>query len=232
MSTHPLDTDPGSELLASYEADFKLTQADISQKLEQIPDLQGEPRKAAIRAAERAVDEADEIIGQMTLELSNIPSALRNKIKPRLRNYTHDLDVSRHTLLQLSQNSDRATLFNGRGGGGGRGNSSGDAVADQRQQLLSGTDRLERSSQRLRDSQRLANETEGIGASILGDLYAQRSQIENTHDTLNDSERYLDRSIKTLRGMARRMATNRIITIAIITVLVLLIMAVIVSKFR
>jgi vesicle transport through interaction with t-SNAREs protein 1 len=62
MSNHPLDTDPGSELLASYEADFKLTQADISQKLDQIPDLQGEPRKAAIRAAERAVDEADEIV--------------------------------------------------------------------------------------------------------------------------------------------------------------------------
>lgn len=60
--SNPLDTDPGSELLASYEADFKLTQADISQKLDQIPDLQGEPRKAAIRAAERAVDEADEIV--------------------------------------------------------------------------------------------------------------------------------------------------------------------------
>ncbi|KAI5845161.1 t-SNARE [Morchella snyderi] len=231
MSNHPLDTDPGSELFASYEADFKLTQADISQKLDQIPDLQGEPRKAAIRAAERAVDEADEIIGQMTLELSNIPSTLRNKIKPRLRNYTHDLDVSRSTLLKLLQNSDRATLFNGRGGSGS-GGGSGDAVVDQRQQLLSGTDRLERSSQRLRDSQRLANETEGIGASILGDLYAQRSQIENTHNTLNDSERYLDRSIKTLRGMARRMATNRMITIAIITVLVLLILAVIVSKFH
>lgn len=141
----------------------------------------------------------------MTLELSNIPSTLRNKIKPRLRNYTHDLDVSRSTLVKLSQNSDRATLFNGRGNGGRNGaGGSGDAVVDQRQQLLSGTDRLERSSQRLRDSQRLANETEGIGASILGDLYAQRSQIENTHNTLNDSERYLDRSIKTLRGMARR----------------------------
>lgn len=75
---------------------------------------------------------------------------------------------------------------------------------DQRQQLLSGTDRLERSSQRLLDSQRIANETEGIGANILGNLREQREQIVNTHNTLNDSERYLDRSIKTLRGMARR----------------------------
>jgi vesicle transport through interaction with t-SNAREs protein 1 len=75
------------------------------------------------------------------------------------------------------------------------------------------------------------------------------------------SEGYVDRSVKTLRGMARRywhpsrnierqkvwkahehdanpscddhrMATNRVITITIITVLVLLIVAVIFSKFR
>lgn len=57
-----LDSDPGSELFASYEADFKLVRADIAQKLDQIPELYGEPRKAAIRAAERAVDEADEIV--------------------------------------------------------------------------------------------------------------------------------------------------------------------------
>lgn len=137
----------------------------------------------------------------MSLELSNIPSTARNRIKPRLRNYTHDLDVSRHSLLKFSQNAERDALFGGRGGAG----ESGDAVVDQRQQLLGGTERLERSSQRLRDSQRLANETEGIGAGILGDLRGQREQIVNTHNTLNDSERYLDRSIKTLRGMARRL---------------------------
>jgi len=224
-----LDTDPGSELFSSYEADFKLAQADISQKLDQIPELSGEPRKAAIRAAERAVDEADEILGQMSLEVNNIPSNQHSKVKPRVRNYTSDLDASRRALLKFSQNADRDALFGKRGNENGR---SGDAVADQRQQLLSGTDRLERSSQRLQDAQRTANETEGIGANILSDLYGQRTVITNTHNTLNESERYLDRSVKTLRGMARRMATNRMITIAIITVLVLLIIAVVVSKFR
>lgn len=140
----------------------------------------------------------------MSLEVNNIPSTQRSKIKPRLRNYTHDLDVSRHSLVKFSQNADRDALFGPRAQSG-----SGDAVVDQRQQLLSGTDRLERSSQRLRDSQRIANETEEIGASILGDLGRQREQIVNSHNTLNDSERYLDRSIKTLRGMARRYGPYR-----------------------
>ena len=75
---------------------------------------------------------------------------------------------------------------------------------EQRQQLLSGTDRLDRSSQRLRQSQALANETEAIGASTLADLHAQRETIQHTGSVLFESEGYVDRSVKTLRGMARR----------------------------
>lgn len=59
---NPLDTDAGSELFTSYEAELKLVQADLTQKLEQIPELAGEPRKAAISQAERALEEANELV--------------------------------------------------------------------------------------------------------------------------------------------------------------------------
>jgi hypothetical protein len=59
---NPLDTDAGSELFTSYEAELKLVQADLSQKLDQIPELSGEPRKAAISQAERALEEANELV--------------------------------------------------------------------------------------------------------------------------------------------------------------------------
>ena len=79
-----------------------------------------------------------------------------------------------------------------------------EAQDNQRTRLLSGTERLERSSQRLRDSQRTANETEDIGAGILGDLHVQRQQILNTRDTLMEADGYVDKSLRTLKGMARR----------------------------
>lgn len=79
-----------------------------------------------------------------------------------------------------------------------------DEHLEQRQQLLSGTDRLERSSARLQDSQRMALETEDIARGTLGDLYVQRQTIQHTRDNLHQSEGYVDTSIKTLRGMARR----------------------------
>lgn len=222
---NPLDTDAGSELFSSYEAELKLVQADLNQKLDQIPELSGEPRKAAIGQAERALEEAEELLGQMRLEKQNIPSSTRTKVNQRFRNHETDVDESKRKLKSLS--NDRSALFGNR-----YSDNPSDAQLEQRQQLLSGTERLGRSSQRLRDSHRLAAETEAIGASTLADLHRQRETIQHTGDVLYESEGYVDRSVKTLRGMARRMATNRIISVAIVTVLVLLIIAVIVSKFR
>lgn len=59
---NPLDTEAGTELFSSYEAEFKLVQADLTQKLDQIPELSGEPRKAALSQAERALEEANELV--------------------------------------------------------------------------------------------------------------------------------------------------------------------------
>lgn len=199
---------------------------DLNQKLEQIPELSGEPRKSAIRLAERSFEEAKELLDQMRIEKQNIPSAARSKINQKFRNYESDIDANKRKLKELS--SDRKALFGNRY----TDDPNADEQLEQRQQLLSGTDRLDRSSQRLRDSQRVANETEDIGRGTLADLQLQREQIQHTRMTLLESEGYVDRSVKTLRGMARRMATNRLITVAIITVLVLLILAVLYSKFH
>ncbi|KAF2745834.1 vesicle transport V-SNARE protein [Sporormia fimetaria CBS 119925] len=221
-----VDAEAGTERFSSYEAELKLVQADLNQQLEQIPELSGEPRKAAIAKAERALEEGEELLGQMALEKPNIPANLKPKVNTRYRNLQSDIDALKRRLTSLS--SDRRALFGSRY----TDDPTTDDQLEQRQQLLSGTERLGRSSQRLRESQRIALETEQIGAGTLSDLHRQRETIEHTRGTLLESEGYTDRSIKTLRGMARRMATNRIITIAIITVLVLLIVLVIWSKFR
>jgi vesicle transport through interaction with t-SNAREs protein 1 len=59
-----IDADAGTELFSSYEAEFKLVQADLTQKLDQIPELSGEPRKAALSQAERALEEANELVAR------------------------------------------------------------------------------------------------------------------------------------------------------------------------
>ncbi|KAJ6090391.1 vesicle transport v-snare protein [Penicillium sp. IBT 16267x] len=223
--SNPLDTDAGSEMFASYENELKLVQADLNQKLDQISEVSGEQRKSAIRSAEQVLDEATELLDQMRMEKQNIPSEARSKINIRFRNYSSDVDEVKRKLKSLSD--DRKALFGDR-----YTDEPQDEHLEQRQQLLSGTERLERSSARLQQSQRTALETEDVGRDVLANLYEQRQTIQHTRDNLQQSEGYVDTSIKTLRGMARRMATNRMITIAIITLLVLLIVAVIYGKFH
>lgn len=134
----------------------------------------------------------------MRLEKQNIPSSARNKVNQRFRNHESDIDGCKRKLKALSD--DRKALFGDRY----TDNPTPDAQLEQRQQLLRGTDRLARSSDRIRESQRIANETEQIGASTLADLHSQRAVIEHTRGTLLESEGFVDRSVKTLRGMSRR----------------------------
>ena len=75
--SNPLDTDAGSELFSNYEAELKLVQADLNQRLDQIPELTGEERKSAVRGAERAVDEAKELV-RYAYPLQECSSAWRN----------------------------------------------------------------------------------------------------------------------------------------------------------
>ncbi|KAI9741159.1 MAG: hypothetical protein M1834_002872 [Cirrosporium novae-zelandiae] len=199
MSQNPLDTDIGTELFSSYEAELKLVRADLNQKLEQIPELSGEPRKAAIHQAERALEEAKELLDQLRLEKQNIPTPHRPAANTRFRNHQTDVDDLSRALKSLS--SDRSALFGSR-------YTDDDTPSDpqlaQRQQLLSGTERLDRSSQRLRESQRIALETEDIGRGTLADLHTQRETIMHTRQALLESEGYTDSAVKRLRGMARR----------------------------
>ena len=72
-----------------------------------------------------------------------------------------------------------------------------------RTRLLAGTQSLEESTRRLENSQRVALETEDIGADILRSLRVQREQIEHSREMLGGAEGNVDRSSKTLKGMVR-----------------------------
>lgn len=126
----------------------------------------------------------------MRLEKANIPSAARSKINQRFRNYESDIDAAKRRLRSSSE--DRKALFDNRYSD----NPTTDDQLEQRQQLLSGTDRLDRSSQRLRESQRVAHETENIGRDTLADLQVQGETIQHTRMTMLESEGYVHPAAK------------------------------------
>lgn len=214
-----------SQLFKTYESEYTLAFQEAELKLSEVQGLKGPARTAAIQLVERSTDECLELLDQMGLEVQNVSTADRSAYNAKLRLYKQAVESTKKKLKRLQDLAPRDELLLGYSGDAAGGDGG------QRQQLLAGNASLERTSERLRDLHRVALETETVGALILNDLRGQREQLVNLRNQLAEADGYVDRSIRTLRSMSRRLAANKLISYAIIAVLVILIVLVIVSKF-
>lgn len=214
-----------ADLFSTYELDFRLALQEAEAKFSSVSSTPA-LRTQTIRAIESATDEALEILDQMNIEVQNIPASSRSAYNTKIRLYRQEVEATKAKLRKLTDEDNRTQLF-------GERYTDEDASGhnEQRKQLLSNSASLERTSDRLRDSQRIALETESIGGNILNDLRAQREQITNLRNTLLAADSYVDKSILTLKSMTRRITANKFISYAIIAVLILLILLVLASKF-
>jgi len=179
--------------ISQYEAEYNLLQAEFAQQLDDISDLSGKARATALEAASATLDGMNEQLVHIEREKQHLPSTARAPVNRRFRDYNSDVDGHRRKLRSLGLSGTAST---------------GDKYLDQRQQLLSGTDRLDQSSQRLKASEALAAQSEDTAARTLAELQRQREVIDHTNEGLRESETYLDRSIKTLKGMSRTWAVH------------------------
>lgn len=210
-----------SDLFENYESDFKVAYADAQEKENQIYGLTDQDRRVELmRDVEKSIDDCYELIDSMNLEVQQLSTHERAQFNARTRTYKQDTDRLKADLKSMMDDKDRDQLFDGPG-----------EDQTQRQTLLKTNESIDRSTRRLNDATRTAAETERVGSSIMDTLRAQRDQITNARDTLGEADNYVDRSLRTLKTMTRRLATYKIITYGIIAVLIMLIMLVIYSKF-
>ncbi|ORX44426.1 V-snare-domain-containing protein [Hesseltinella vesiculosa] len=221
-----------SELFDNYQQDFDTLFESISSKIHNlIPSYPGDERKKTINAAERELDEVDEVLEQMEMEMLSLPANTRSLLHSQYNTNKAEAEKLKEELRGLEAHRElhlRQELFGDLESQ--MGNDADFAHSDQRQRLLSGTDRLGESSRRLEESHRLALETEGVGASILSTLKGQRETMTKARDTLVEADVQIERASRTLKTMARRIATNKYITGAIILLLAGLIVLVVFSK--
>jgi vesicle transport through interaction with t-SNAREs protein 1 len=117
----------------------------------------------------------------MEIEIQGIPQSIRPQYTNRLR--TAKADLTRYKKLAKESHSQvsRSELLSGNNGGYVNSDDPYGPSSD-RARLLAGNTLLEDGSRRLKDSQRIALETEAQGADILSNLRMQREQIENSRN--------------------------------------------------
>ncbi len=180
-----------SELFDSYASDLQQLKDGIRQKLDQAKSQNGEAKKSTLRRAEMELEEADEVISQMDIEVQGFPQSVRSRYSVQIRGFKQEVqNLNKEVRAGLSSGAGRGG-FNAAYADDDADLEAADSATANRQRLLQGTASLEDGTRRLEESNRLALETEDLGADILRDLRSQREQIENSRDTVSSTEFHL-----------------------------------------
>jgi len=164
----------------------------------------------------------------MNLSARNV--GMNQSLLSKIKGYENDLGKTKISLrkatMQLRANSDRDSLFIG----GLRDDHLGYSM-DQRERLLSQTERLERTKAEISGAIATANQTVEIGIEVMANLEEQKGTMSGILGKLGHVNENLGRAKKIMRTMGRRVITNKLIMAIIILVLILAVCLIIYIKF-
>ncbi|CAL2250195.1 unnamed protein product [Prunus armeniaca] len=166
----------------------------------------------------------------MDLEARSLPPNIKAVLLAKLREYKSDLNNLKSEVKRLvsgnSYSSARDELLES-----GMADTL-TASADQRGRLMMSTERLNKTSDRVKDGRRTMLETEELGVSILQDLHSQRQSLLHANNTLHGVDDNIGKSKRVLTSMARRMSRNKWIIGSVIAVLVIVIALILYFKLK
>eukprot|EP00055_Hartaetosiga_balthica_P000747 m.137360 g.137360 ORF g.137360 m.137360 type:complete len:217 (-) comp11611_c0_seq1:137-787(-) len=203
-------------LFEEHEASFAAVIAGINAKANLIPDLSKDDKQKEIVAGQNEVEEGLELIEQMELAVMDAESKDRPKLKAKLQSYKNQLTEAEKKLKRAVTFTDSQTARNALFAYDGSSEDSKDAY-------MSNTDRLNRTTQRLQDGHRMAQETTEVAIGIMDNLHEQRQTIQRSRGRLERTDGELSRSRRLLNGMIARARRNKVVTFFIIGFAIVLI---------
>ncbi|CAL0308094.1 unnamed protein product [Lupinus luteus] len=218
-----------SEVFEGYERQYCDLSANLSRKCSSTShNFDREQKQQKISEIKAGLDDADVLIRKMDLEARSLQPSVKAMLLAKLREYKSDLNNLKKEFKRLtSPTADQAAredLLN---------TGTADAhlaSADQRERLTMSVERINDSSDRIRESRRTILETEELGVSILQDLHQQRETLLNSHKKLHGIDDAIDKSKKVLTTMSRRITRNKWIIGSVIGALVLAIVIILSYK--
>lgn len=218
-----------SELFENYEFEFNNITTKISKLVKsQLPNYTGEQRKSAARTAGKDLERAEDLFREMEVESRSAPPTYRTKMTSRLKSYQAELQKLKRDLASAENGvGARAELFTAPAMDTFEGRQ-----ANQRSRLLDDDDVLHRTSDRISNAQRIGEESEAIGASVLTELGTQRETIVRTGQKLQSADQNLNKSKGVLNSMARRVITNNLVMYLIVFLLFCILIVVLLAKLH
>mmetsp|Transcript_31779 Transcript_31779/g.53392 ORF Transcript_31779/g.53392 Transcript_31779/m.53392 type:complete len:223 (-) Transcript_31779:406-1074(-) len=220
-----------SGIFEGYEREYCELSSGIARKTHTLATLSSAEKHPKVHEVEADIAEAEALVRRMDLEARSLPLGVKSPLLAKLREYKADLTKLKREVKQAASSTEdeairvellsRAEL--------GEGNSSSSSA--QRDALLSTTERVRATGDRITAGRQTLLETEELGVSILQDLHRQRETIVGARDSLHDADDSVGRARKVLTTMSRRAVQNKLILVGIIFMLIACICVVIYVKF-
>ncbi|RID54109.1 hypothetical protein BRARA_G01455 [Brassica rapa] len=217
-----------SEVFNGYERQYCDLSASLSKKCSSALSLDGEQKKQKLSEIKSGLEIAEALIRKMDLEARSLPPGVKSSLLVKLREFKSDLNNFKTEVKRITSANSNAAARDQLLEAGMADTKT--ASADQRARLMMSTERLGRTTDRLKDGRRTMMETEEIGVSILQDLHGQRQSLLRAGDTLSGVDENVGKSKKILTGMTTRMNRNKWTIGAIIAALVVAIIIILYFK--
>ncbi|CAM8880649.1 hypothetical protein QQ045_019507 [Rhodiola kirilowii] len=205
-----------SDVFEGYERQYCEFSANLLRMCTSGDILNGEQKKQKLSKIKGGLDEGESLIHRMDLEARTLQPNVKAVLLAKLREYEYDLNNLKsqvRRILSGDTTSSRDELLE---------SGMADAMtvsADQRGRLLESTERLNQSSDRVRESRKTMLETEEQGVSILHDLHSQRQALLHADNTLDGVDDSVGKGKRILTNMSTRMNKNKWIIGAFVTLL-------------
>jgi len=208
-----------SGIFEGYEREYCELSTGISRKTQALATLARAEKPPKVQEVEADMSEADALVRRMDLEARSLPVTVKTPLLVKLREYKADLTRLKREAKQAQQasdpDSDRMELLSR----AELGDAYCSSASIQRTQLLSATERVRATGDRIQQGKQTLLETEELGVSILQDLHRQRETIVNARDNLHEADDHVGRARRVLSVMSRRAMTNKFILAGVIAML-------------
>lgn len=220
-----------SEHLERLHEIFRGLHGDLRAVPERLRGSAAEEKKKLVREFDEKQREANETLREMEEELKYAPVPFRNQMMSKIRAYRRDLSMFQREIRSTDLGLGRGNQGDTKYGIFATENEQSTNLQSQRVLLLQGTDSLNRASESIERSHRIAAETDQIGTDIIEELGEQREQLERTKSRLVNTTENLSKSRKILRSMSRRITTNKLLLSIIIILELAILGGVVYFKF-
>jgi len=217
----------GTEIFRISETEFLDLINEANRDIDVAQGLSGEQHKSIVKKIKKALDLAQNNIRNMEMEANSLDIGIKQQLKKAITSHKKDLRQLLKDVENLKSKKSKSQLLGGY-------EYDNDMVTsdDYKQRLVNSTQRLDRSTDHLKRSIAILDETEQTAIETSSRLKAQGDQIRGATAKVQDIRTDVNRGGRVISRMFRREIMNKIILLLVIFVLIAIIFLIILFILR